>query len=157
MFSQYCKSLGSNVFIFDPFVPIDNAYRFVDDLLVIAKEADVISLHVHLTESTRNLINRVFLSNCKESVTLVNTSRGEIVQEIDLITFLSKNPNAFYCTDVLNDEISGRDVSPILNNKDVAHQMIVTPHIGGMSIDGQTQAFFFAANKLISLYGNDHI
>lgn len=157
MFSQYCKSLGSSVFVFDPFVPIDNSYQFVDDLLVIAKKADVISLHVHLTESTRNLINNIFLSHCKESVTLVNTSRGEIVQEIDLINFLRKNPHASYYTDVLSDEISGRDVNPILNNKDVAHQIIVTPHIGGMSIDGQTQAFYFAANKLISLYGNDKI
>ena len=64
----------------------------VNQIEELAKCCDVISLHVHVTNETTKMINRSFLSNCIPSVLIVNTSRGEIVNEEELIEFLKSNP-----------------------------------------------------------------
>ena len=153
MFAKYCDSLGAEVRIFDPFVPQISCYHFVDDVLDLCLNSDVISLHIHHTRETEKLIDARFLSYCKPTVTIINTSRGEIVDELALLEFLGKNPSAHYCTDVLSDEIDGRDSSPLLRAMDITEQIMITPHIGGMTSDGQSKAYFFTAKKLIGLYG----
>ncbi len=149
-FSNYCDNFGAKVLVYDPYKSVNHPrieqVQKIDD---IAKHSDVISLHVHVTEETEKMINIEFLNKCKESVLFVNTSRGEIINEVDLANFLSLNKSAKYATDVLSDEINGIYNNPIKKYFDEnPDQVIITPHIGGMTKEAQNIAFSHAANLL---------
>ena len=75
----------------------------------VLSESDVLSIHLPLNSKTRNIINANALLLVKPHVVLVNTARGGIVQEKDLISFLSSNPDAFAAFDVFAEE-------PAINN-----------------------------------------
>jgi phosphoglycerate dehydrogenase-like enzyme len=75
----------------------------------VLAESDVLSIHLPLNSKTKNIINANALLEVKPHVVLVNTARGGIVQEKDLIYFLSSNPDAFAAFDVFAKE-------PAINN-----------------------------------------
>jgi len=77
----------------------------------------------------------------KDNITLINTSRGEVINEIDLINFLKKNKKAKYGTDVIANEIIAKKSSPIINFAKQNQQIIITPHIGGMTYEAQEIAY----------------
>jgi D-3-phosphoglycerate dehydrogenase len=83
-------------------------------------------------------------------VLIINTSRGELVNEDDLIDFLDKNPNACIASDVLSGEIFGFEKSKLYQYSKKSPQVILTPHIGGMTIDAQEIAYSHAVNLLAS-------
>ncbi len=91
----------------------------------IYKEADIITLHVPLTEKTRHLINRETLNRMKPSAFLINTSRGEVVNNSDLKEALTEGRIAGAALDVFEEEPP----------KDLAFlslpNFVATPHIGG--------------------------
>ena len=149
-FSNYCDAFGAKVSVYDPYKSVNHPrINQVSTIKEIAENSDVISLHIHVNKETKNIINKNFLANCKSSVLLVNTSRGEIVNEIDLVNFLIKNKDAKYATDVLSNEINGIYNNPIkkyfVNHQE---QVIITPHIGGMTKEAQNMAFDHAAYLL---------
>ena len=84
----------------------------------------------------------------KKNSYIVNTSRGEIVREIDVIEFLEKGYLKGYATDVLEDEYTSRYYSPILEGVRGGLNIIVTPHIGGMTWEGQQKAYEWSISKL---------
>ena len=59
----------------------------------MAKNSNVISLHVHLNQETYRLIDKKFLSNCKLNPVIINTSRGDIVDEKSNYKFFKKKKN----------------------------------------------------------------
>jgi D-3-phosphoglycerate dehydrogenase len=98
------------------------------------------------------MINAACFSKMKRDVLLVNTSRGDIVNERDLVAFLSENPQARVATDVLADEIRSRSESPLLQYAHRSEQVIITPHIGGMSREAQEIAYGHAARRLQNFF-----
>lgn len=72
----------------------------------VLKQADFITLHVPFIKETTNMINKDFLAKLKKTCVLVNTSRGEVANEEDLLVHLNANPNFIYVTDVLRTEPS---------------------------------------------------
>ncbi len=95
----------------------------LDELL---STADIVSLHVPLMESTKKLISSEQLNIMKPSAILVNTSRGEVVDEEALIQALRENKIAGAGLDVLNKEPPARN-NPLLFMENV----VATPHVGG--------------------------
>ena len=109
-FAKYANAFTNQITIFDPYKKVRNKnYNQVEDLYELAANCDVISIHVHVTEETTGMINNRFLNHVKDSVLFVNTSRGEIVDEVAMVDFLKKTPQASLATDVLRDEIRNRD------------------------------------------------
>ena len=153
MYADYCKSFGSRVIVYDPYKEIDNLdinqVNNIDDLLV---ESDVISIHVHVTEETQNMINNNFFNKMKNDVLIINTARGDIVNETDLVNFLKKNPQARMATDVLADEVRSRLESPLLRYAKDNNQVTITQHIGGMSREAQEIAYGHAAIRLQAFF-----
>lgn len=92
----------------------------------IFKQSDFISIHIPYNKKNKNLINYKFLKLMKSESTLINTSRGGIVDEKDLKTFLKKHQSISAYFDVLLNE-------PILDkNKLISLKNFhLTPHIGG--------------------------
>ena len=97
---KYCEAFEANTSVYDPYIkgydtiPLD---KFISS-------CDVISLHVHLNEQTKNLINNQSLNKCKSSLIIINTSRGGLVDENEIIKKIKLNEIGGYGSDVLVDE-----------------------------------------------------
>jgi len=152
-FSRYVKAFGAKVLVYDPYKQVDDPDFKQVELLEILQASDVISFHVHVSEETTEMVNQAWFSKMKSNVILVNTSRGEIMNEANLISFLRKNPNAFYATDVLSNETKRKQENKVLQEALGGNQILITPHIGGMTIEGQKIAYSHAA-KLLKDYLN---
>jgi len=111
-------------------------------------DCDVISLHVHVNDTTIGMVNKELINKSKKGFYLINTSRGEIVKEPDVVDGLKSGKVLGYGTDVLEDEFGDINDSPILHAARDGHNVIITPHIGGMTFEGQEKAYTWAINKL---------
>ena len=141
MMYNYCDAFGMNIFIYDP-------YKGFNEFDTLLKQSDIISLHVHANDETRHMINKKKLVKMKNNSYIVNTSRGEIVNEHDIVESLKNGKLKGYATDVIEDEYGNRENSPILNGVKEGLNIIVTPHVGGMTWEGQQKAYKWAINKL---------
>ena len=81
MMTDYCYAFGMNTLPYDP-------YKFDADFELLLKMSDIISLHVHANDETRHMINKKTLGKMKNNSYIVNTSRGEIVNEHDIVDAL---------------------------------------------------------------------
>jgi len=143
MMSKYCEAFGMEVLKYDPYV-IKSGYH----LDYILKNSDIISLHVHANNETRHIIDKKVLGKMKNNSYIVNTSRGEIVNEHDIVDCLKSGKLKGYATDVIEDEYGNRYKSPILNGVKKGLNILVTPHVGGMTWEGQQKAYKWSINKL---------
>ena len=140
---KYCKAFGAQTFIYDPYV---NAPQ--TPLGQMFQECDVISLHVHVTDETKYMINKDLFGFIKKDCYIINTSRGEIVNENDIVEGLKSGVIIGYGTDVIENEFDDITKSPIIKAMNEGKNIIVTPHIGGMTIEGQTKAYKWSIDKL---------
>jgi len=142
MMYNFCKAFGANIKIYDPYIDYNCS------LEKMFKECDVISLHVHVTNETKYMINKSLLGLAKKDLYIINTSRGEIVNEIDIVNALSTKKLTGYGADVIENEFGDITKSPIIKAMNQGENIIITPHVGGMTIEGQTKAYTWAINKL---------
>ena len=146
MMANYCSAFGARVLVYDPYVsgcPFEMAFN-LEDLIV---SSDIVSLHVHVTNETRHMIDSKFLSMCRGHI-LVNTSRGEIVDEAAIVTALKSGNLTHYATDVLENEFARPVTSPLLDLGGTS--VTVTPHVGGSTSDAQSIAYNHTVSKLAS-------
>lgn len=149
MYADYCRAFGARVLIYDPYKTVNNKdLEQVNDLDLLLCEADVVSIHVHVNDETLGMINAKRFSMMKNDVLLVNTSRGDIVDELDLVNFLRLNAHARVATDVLANEVRDRMASPLVRYAHESEQVIITPHVGGMTREAQEIAYVHAARLL---------
>lgn len=145
---RFMDALGINCLLNDP--PLANKVSDHDYVeLDKIQQADIITLHVPLTKDgdypTNNLVDDEFLGKLKPDVIIVNTSRGEVIDESALLEFKKENPTATLILDVWRDE-PGININLLLN------AFIATPHIAGYSYDGKlkaTQMLFDALNDYV--------
>jgi phosphoglycerate dehydrogenase-like enzyme len=114
-------------------------YTSLDDLLA---SSTIVSLHVPLTDDTKALIGEAELAKMRSGALLINTSRGEIVDETALRQALVSGHLGGAGLDVLRDERPGGD--PFVD----LPQMIVTPHIAGASRAGVAQMLEMALTNV---------
>jgi len=107
-------------------------------------ESDFVSLHVPLNESTRRLIGTTELHMMKHSAILVNTSRGQVVDEAALAEALSKHVIAGAGLDVFEKE---PEVHPELLRLD---NVVLTPHIGSASVDTRRKMCMMAVENAVA-------
>lgn len=145
MMGNYGKALGMNVIFTDP------KKRGGVSLLHLLKAADVISLHVPLTEETEHLIAREELARMKPSTILINTARGKIVDEDAMIAALKAKRLAGYAADVLADELSFTSTkarTALIDHAQTHDNIILTPHIGGTTVEARRATDIFIAKKI---------
>ena len=115
------------------------------DLETLLSSADYISFHVPLTDDTHHLVNSQRISKMKKTTYLVNTSRGEIIDEDALYTALKEGKIAGAALDVFEKE-------PATGNKLTTLQNVIcTPHIGSQTKEAQTLAANVIAEKIIMI------
>lgn len=127
----------------------------------IFSEADVLSLHLPLTNETKFLVNDSFINKFKKNIYLINTSRGQIVKTDDLVKNLKSKKILGCCLDVLEyEETSFEFLSPSGGSEGrglswdylkTSSKVILTPHIAGWSFESQEKMAKILAEKIISL------
>lgn len=127
---------------------------FVDDLATLAATSDILSFHVPLTDGTRGMINEDLLSHVRPGSWIINTSRGEIVDDDALLDALdAKNLRAGL--DVFNDEptsSTGTFDSPLAQHPNVYG----THHIGASTEQAQ-RAIAAEVVALLDAYGHGDV
>lgn len=131
------RSFGAAVQYYDAFrlapeeeAKLDVTYVELEELL---RSSDIISLHLPLTETTKHLIRKETINLMKDSVIIINTARGEIIKEADLIEALQQQRILGAGLDVVENEPPAVD-SPLLKLTNV----VLTPHMGGSTFDINT-------------------
>ncbi len=115
----------------------------------LIREADALCLHVHLTKENYGLINAGVFARMKPGAILINTSRGDVVDEAALLEALRSGRLAAYGADVVHDEWRARMGDSALIQYARAHpNVVITPHIGGNTDFSVRAARVFSARKL---------
>lgn len=117
----------------------------VVDLLELLRRSDFITLHVPLTDETRDMISSTQLSLMKPTAFLINTARGGIIDESALLIALDNNEIAGAALDVFVQEPA--DPSALIQHP----RLIATPHIGASTEDAQQAAAVTIAGAIIDL------
>jgi D-3-phosphoglycerate dehydrogenase / 2-oxoglutarate reductase len=134
---------------FYPYVN-DEKYERLNTLNNVFSRCDIISLHIHASKDNNQLINDNVLRLRRDNLILVNTSRGEIVDEDDILKFLNSDRNFVYATDVITDENKLVKDNKLLKANEKLSNLIITPYIGGMSYGVQKLAYHKAVDLLES-------
>ncbi len=121
------------------------------DLNKLLRISDVVSIHLPLNKKTTNFADKNFFYNLKEGSLLINTSRGEIINEEELLLALQNKKISGAAIDVLAEEFSGKEywlkTSALRNYAENNNNLIITPHIGGVTYDSVNKANSFIINK----------
>jgi D-3-phosphoglycerate dehydrogenase len=120
------------------------------DLDTLLRESDVLSVHVHLTEANRGLLGAKEFARMKTGAVLVNTSRGAIVDEPALLAALESGRLAGAGLDVICGEwdadLAGH---PLIRYASAHENLVISPHIGGVTAESQRLAMAHTAEKLL--------
>lgn len=110
----------------------------------VFKTSDAVSLHIPLTEQTRELIDQKLFNLMKPSAVLINTSRGGVIHEADMVAALKNKTFSRAGVDVFAVEPPS-DNHPFFEMKEIT----MTPHIGGISIEAARKTSVVIAENLI--------
>ena len=138
--AEKARGLGMHVVAHDPYV------AGTATLETLQASADVVSLHVPVTDDTRNLVDREFLARLKPGAALVNTARGELVDEAALVEALDQGRLRAAALDTLVHEPPAAD-DPLLHRDDV----LVTPHLGAATEEAAQAMGRIALEELLAV------
>ena len=148
--SRYARAFGMRCLGYDPHLTsLPEGVQGVP-LAQLLREADVVSVHVPLNDETRGLLGSAQLEGIKRGAILVNTSRGEIVDERALLAALEDGRLRAVGLDVLVGE---PDVAehPLVRYAREHSNVVITPHIGGFSPDAVREVLDFCCRRIESL------
>ncbi len=143
--ASIAKALGMKVLVHTPHPKVvkgleDVQYVLLDELF---KQSDFISLHCPLSAETTGMINRESLLIMKDGVRIINTSRGPLIVEEDLVQALEDNKVGGAALDVVSSEPIKED-NPLLS----APNCIITPHISWAPIEARRRLMSLAADNI---------
>ena len=150
--AKYANAFGMSILAHDPYVETVPDGVSMVHLNYLLKESDVVSLHVPLNEETRNLLGREQLALMKPTTLVINTSRGEILDEVAFVEARRNRAIGGGAFDVLSSE--GGPGGDWLENSPIAQlarfdsSVLITPHIGGCTFESSEKTEVFMAQKL---------
>ena len=149
MMAEYGQGLRMNIVAADPYKTIDCDYVKQVELDELLRSSDVVSIHVHLNADTRGMIGAREMGLMKQSAIIVNTSRGALIDETRLVEMLQNGRIAGAGLDVLESELYA-DIGhlPIVNYARTHQNVVITPHIGGVTYESQIKAYLRTAEKI---------
>lgn len=148
--ASFAKIFQMKVNYFDPYVTTKKRYNKFTNVEELLAQSDFISVHIHLNEKNFNFINKSRLSHVKKGTYFINTSRGNVWNENEVVELYKKGIIAGIATDVITDEMGKEIKSPILNlHKKLKKNIIVTPHIAGATYEAMWDCEKFIADLFL--------
>lgn len=151
--AKWCKAFDANVSYYDPYVS-NKSYKKHEDLNEIFKTSDILVICCTLNKSTYHLIDKDLFFKTKKNVLIINSSRGELINEDDLAEILEKRMDIRVSLDVLSNEVTANQFSSPLIRFIKENRIIVTPHIAGATYESQNKAAI-GALELLRKYIDD--
>jgi D-3-phosphoglycerate dehydrogenase len=144
--AKWCRAFDATVAYHDPYVDRPDVPRW--PLKKIFADSDAVVVTCALTPETTGMIGRPLLESMRRNAVFVNTSRGEIVVEHELVEVARNRPDLRVAVDVIVGEVTNtHGESPLL----ALHRegrIVVTPHIAGATVESQSKAALGALNAL---------
>jgi D-3-phosphoglycerate dehydrogenase len=145
-FARMADAMGMRVIGFDPFAKNLPAHVTAVDLETLWRESDAVSLHCPLTDDNRGLLNAQTLAKCRRGVIVVNTARGGLIQEADLLAAVQSGQ-------VGSAGLDSFAVEPMTAGHPFHGQerIVLSPHIGGVTSDAYVNMGVEAARNLLAV------
>jgi D-3-phosphoglycerate dehydrogenase len=152
LISKFAKAFDLKIVFFDPAINIYPKYVSKVTLSRLLEISDIISINCELTNNTVNLINKKTFSLMKKTAIIVNTARGEIIDESALLEALVSKKISGAALDVLSNESDLNFIKKLKSNELLKYainnkNLIVTPHIGGATYEAMESTEIFIAQK----------
>lgn len=151
MVANAANHLGMTVYGYDPYLSVKSAWNlnhnavYINDINEIFAKCDYITVHVPLTDSTKNLINADTIAKMKDGVRILNFSRAGLVNDEALKSALESGKVAAYVTDFPTDDVLDVD------------GVIAIPHLGASTPESEDNCAGMAAKELIDYIENGNI
>lgn len=162
-FAKRLAGFGVLMYAYDKFKK-----GFSDDLVIetnmesILQEADVVSLHVPLTDETHHMINDAFFQKLNYPVYLINTSRGAVVDTDALVRAIESGKVLGACLDVLEyekfnfEQIENEQIPAALQYLIDSPKVILTPHVAGWTQESNAKLAHVLADKIQQAFSPVH-
>ena len=154
--ADYGLAFGMKVAAYDPYATewVDGVER-VAKLHDLLRRGNVISLHLPLNGETQQLIGDSELTSLPSGSILVNTSRGELLDEMVLVRALETGHLAGAALDVIQHERNPDKLfsSPLLSYARTHDNLLITPHVAGATHESMSRTEVFMAGKLVAFLG----
>lgn len=143
--------LGMDVYGYDPYLSVESAWqlsrnvKLVKTVEEIYKYSDYISLHVPMSENTKNMIDKNAIKLMKDGVVLLNYARGGLVNEEDMLIALENKKVGKYVSDFASNKM--------MKQKD----FICTPHLGASTPEAEENCAIMAVHQVMDYLENGNI
>lgn len=151
MVANAAVNLEMEVYGYDPYISVDHAWglsrsvKKASDLKKVFKHCDYITLHIPLTDETKGMLNEEAFAQMKNEVRIINLSRGELVNDDDMIAALSKGEVGVYVTDFPNEKLIG------------VPGVIPVPHLGASTPESENNCAVMAVLQTKDFLENGNI
>lgn len=148
--ARYARAMGMRVVAFDPNVAIsepqvEQAVRPED----VLRAADAVAICVHLDNSTRGMVGARWFAQMKDGTYFINASRGEIVDEAELLRALESGKLRAAGVDVVSGEqASNLAGHPLIRYARTHDNLIVTPHMAGLTVESEMKTARYAFDAI---------
>ncbi|MCX4367632.1 MAG: 3-phosphoglycerate dehydrogenase family protein [Clostridia bacterium] len=151
MVANAAIDLEMNVLGYDPYISVDGAWslhrdvKHITNLDDLFKNADYITLHVPLTDTTKYAVRKETIAMMKTGTVIINCARGELVNNADIIDAVNKGKISRYVTDFPTEELLGIE------------NIICIPHLGASTPEAEDNCAVMAAKELRDFIENGNV
>lgn len=128
--AQRAAAFGMKVVAYDKYVSHSDAATLVPTIEDAVLDSDYISIHMPLTDETREMFNAQLFAKLRRKPVIINAARGAIVNAQDMVKALEEGKVSWYCADVYPTDPPAEDY-PLLKSDKVT----LTPHVGANSVE----------------------
>lgn len=149
--ANVAKHMGMEVYGYDPYVSVDAAWNLSRDVKHVLnvediyENCDIITIHVPLLDSTREMLNKEAIAKMKEGVVLLNFARDLLANEEDILEGIRSGKIRKYVTDFPNTTTAGKE------------GCIVIPHLGASTEESEDNCAKMAVKELMNYLENGNI
>jgi D-3-phosphoglycerate dehydrogenase / 2-oxoglutarate reductase len=148
--ASYFSAMGATIYVYDIKPIHSETYNVVKSMDELFLNCDMVSAHVNLTTENKYLIGRAQFDLMKKGSYFINTSRGQLVNSIDLIKAIEEGQLAGAAVDVIENEFDFRN-DELLKFSSKDQRLLITPHIGGNTFESFSKTELYMVEKLKSM------
>ena len=156
LIAERLKPFGVKLIAYDPFIDKDEAKdNYGTDIVSfdeVLAEADILSIHLPVNKDTEHTINDYSISKMKDGVTIINSARGQLVDEAAIVKGIESGKIGYYAADVLEDENPDLDSHPFMDYDNI----ILTPHVAFYSEESVREATVESATNVKNFFEGNY-
>lgn len=145
------QKLGMKVVGYDPYITLKAAHELshkipvVNDLITLLPTCDYVTIHVPVTEDTKDMIDDKCFDHMKDGAVLLNFARDKIVEDDAFVKAINSSKLKYYVSDFPNDKVIDND------------KIILIPHLGASTKEAEDNCAVMAADQLMDYIENGNI